>query len=120
MCFTAGNVDENKDREKMSGFFDVKTELPRATVGGIDHRRIAFNDFFRTRQVTANELCGVRKDHIFNVSIALYYFLYYYLVALNNSRGGLLGDLLLHHCALRVLNDCARGNYDSLYEMLFG
>lgn len=85
----------------------------------LNYRRFVFDDFIRSIRFTPNEILVVREDGVFKILAALYYFVYQHLFTLDCSRNVHIDGLSLRYRTLRILNDCARGDYTSLFEMIY-
>lgn len=104
----------------------ITVELDRAFVNVTDnllhvapYRRLDFNHFIRSIALSENDVFAAYRYGARTVLTTFYFVLYQYLSALNHTRHIYLDHVFMHHSVLRIMNDCAAGNYDSLYEMLF-
>lgn len=84
-----------------------------------DRRRIVFNNIFRDIQLNTSEVFDASGGGFSKVLTALYFFVYQYLNAADYTRCGRLDDPSLRVRTLQILNDCIRGDYNSLYEMIY-
>lgn len=54
-----------------------------------------------------------------NMMKILYFLLFEFLRFLNSKRGGFLSSDLIHSLVLCILKDCCRGNFYSLFDIIF-
>lgn len=83
---------------------------------GPNHRRLAFDAFIQCIDFTGTALGA---DEVTRVLVSLYFVLFQILNAYNRMGHGQMDGGTIHFSIFRVLHDIIRGNYDSLYQLLF-
>lgn len=84
-----------------------------------DYRRIAFDRFFRNSRLDSSGICVSREGGVLNILFTIYFFVYQFLNVLEQGRHGRSDESLLRENALRIVNNCAQGDYNSLYDMIY-
>lgn len=91
----------------------------RFPVSLIGDRRQSFEDYVRSFSGVFAHIRVVYPDGINWLMNISYFLLYNFLCMLNRHRGGFFDDDLIRRNVVLILNDCANGDFNLLFDLIF-